>query len=238
MKIGILNADPATYVIDQQTDPEKIKQFFRADGADLEFTTYEAAHGELPESIEAADVFLISGSPHSVYDGLPWISDLEQFIQCCYAQHKKLIGICFGHQLIAQALGGQVTKSDNGWVVGLHEISLYQRPPWLSPARPRCALYFINQDQVVTLPPHAELIGGNELCPHAIYTIGEQVLSIQAHPEQPARFLRAVIDFLGPTINPEAQEKALASLEKRQPDDRLVARWIINFIASESFNKL
>jgi GMP synthase-like glutamine amidotransferase len=140
--------------------------------------------------------------------------------------------------LIAQALGGQVTKSDRGWVVGLHEISLYQRPPWLSPAKPRCALYFVNQDQVISLPPQAKLIGGNEWCPHAIYTIGEQVLSIQAHPEQPARFLRAVIDFLGPNISPEVQEKALASLEKRHPDDRLAARWILNFISSESFNRL
>ncbi|MCL4296637.1 MAG: GMP synthase [Anaerolineae bacterium] len=237
MKIGILNADPATYVIDHQTDPEKIELFFRAGGADLEFTTYEAVQGELPESVAVADVFLISGSPHSVYDGLPWISGLEQFIQRCYAQHKKLVGICFGHQLIAQALGGQVTKSDNGWVVGLHEISLYQHPAWLSPAEPRCSLYFVNQDQVVTLPPQAELIGGNELCPHAIYTIGEQVLSIQAHPEQPARFLRAVITFLGPKMGPEVQAKALASLEKRQPDDRLAARWIVNFIASGSFNR-
>jgi GMP synthase-like glutamine amidotransferase len=238
MKIGILNADPATHVIDHQTDPEKIEQFFRASGAALEFTTYEAVQGELPGSVEAADVFLISGSPHSVYDGLPWISSLEQFIQRCFAQHKKLVGICFGHQLIAQALGGQVTKSDKGWLVGLHEISLYRRPPWLSPAESRCALYFVNQDQVVTLPPQAELIGGNEGCPYVIYTVGEQVLCIQAHPEQPARFLKAVIEFLGPKMSPEVQTKALASLERGQPDDLLVAQWIVNFISSESFNRL
>lgn len=234
MKIGILNADPAKHLLDHQTDPEKIEQLLCANGAAFEFATYEATQGELPESVEAADVFLITGSPHSVYDGLGWISALEQFVQQSYAQHKKLLGICFGHQLIAKALGGQVTKSDDGWVVGLHDISLYRQPPWLSPARPNCSLYFVNQDQVVSLPSQAELIGGSEDCPHAIYTLGEQVLCIQAHPEQPARFLRAVINFLGPKMGPKVREEALTSLEKGQPDDRLVAQWIVNFISNES----
>lgn len=230
MKIGILNAVPAKYLIDEQTDPEKFADLFHSIGAPVELSTYEAAAGELPQSVEACDVFLITGSPHSVYDDAPWIADLEQFIQRCYAQHKKLVGICFGHQLIAQALGGQVVKSNQGWVLGLHEVSLQNPKPWLSPEQPRCSLYFVNEDQVVTLPPRAELIGGNALCPFTIYAIGQQVLCIQAHPEQPGRFLRLVTDYLGPRVTAEVRNKALASLERAKPDGGLVGQWMVKFM--------
>lgn len=232
MKIGILNAVPARFLIDDQTDPEKFEQLFSSIGAPVELSIYEAAAGELPESVEACDVFLITGSPHSVYDDEPWIAGLEKFVQRCFAQHKKLVGICFGHQLIAQALGGQVVKSDQGWVLGLHPINLTAAKPWLSPEQSRCSLYFVNEDQVVTLPPRAELIGGNELCPYTLFSIGRQVLCIQAHPEQPERFLRLVTDYLGKRVSPDVRTAALASLDNGLPDGELVGRWLLNFISS------
>jgi GMP synthase (glutamine-hydrolysing) len=232
MKIGILNAVPSKFLIDHQTDPEKFAQLFRSIGAAVELSTYEAAEGELPESVEACDVFLITGSPQSVYDDEPWIAGLERFIQHCYAQRRRLVGVCFGHQLIAQALGGQVVKSAAGWVLGLHEVSLHRQKLWLSPEQSRCSLYFINEDQVVTMPPRAELIGGNELCPYTIFAIDKQVLCIQAHPEQPERFLRLVTDYLGPRVSPETRHTALASLDNGMPDGELVGGWMLKFIST------
>ena len=162
LKLALLNALPSHYIFEgDKSDTEKFKHLFDSIGAGFQYLVYDATVGELPDSPEVADAFLVTGSPCSVYDSDPWIAALADFVRRCAERQKKLLGICFGHQLIAQALGGQVEKSKAGWLLGLHQFDLYQQPTWMIPARSDCSLYFINQDQVITLPPGAQRLGGS-----------------------------------------------------------------------------
>jgi GMP synthase-like glutamine amidotransferase len=231
MKLGILNALPGAYVFDgEPTDAEKFERLFRSIDAAIECTTYDVTAGELPPSPAACEAYLITGSPLGVYDTEPWIAKLTQFVRQAHAQEKKLVGICFGHQLLAQALGGQVEKSATGWVLGLRQFEIQRQPAWLTPARSPCSLYFVNQDQVVKLPAEAVVIGGNDFCPYTIYMIEHRVLGIQAHIEQTKRFMRLVIGYLEPRTSLVVCTEARRTLEQGTPDDGIVAQWVVNFI--------
>jgi GMP synthase-like glutamine amidotransferase len=231
VKLAILNALPASYIFEgEPSDAEKFVRLFGSIDPTIECQVYETTTGELPELPVGADAFLITGSPAGVYDGDSWIADLEQFIRQAYVSEKKLVGICFGHQLLAQALGGRVEKSEKGWILGLRHFEIHSRPDWLTPARSLCSLYFVNQDQVTLLPPGAASIGGHDFCPYTIYEIKNRVLGIQAHIEQSERFMRLVIEYLKPRLSSTLNEEALHSLSQGRPDDTLVARWVINFL--------
>jgi GMP synthase-like glutamine amidotransferase len=234
VKLALLNALPRQYILESDVpDTEKFKRLFQAVDVHIEYLVYDATEGELPASPAVADAFLVTGSPCSVYDTDPWIADLAEFVRQCAAQQKKLVGVCFGHQLIAQALGGQVEKSRDGWLLGLHKFHLYRQPAWLSPAKSACSLYFINQDQVVTLPPGAVVIGGGDVCPYAIYGIANRVLGLQAHFEHTQAFMQAIIDYLAPRLTAEECDEAARSLARGVPDDELVVRWVVNFLKNE-----
>lgn len=231
MKLAILNALPAPYVFEGElSDGEKFVRLFAATDPTLECQVYDAAAGELPDSPAVAEAFLITGSPAGVYDGDPWIAPLEEFVRQAYAAKKKLVGICFGHQLLTQALGGRVEKSGQGWILGLRHFEIEDRADWLTPAKSLCSLYFVNQDQVTALPPGADVIGGSDFCPYTIFVIKNQVLGIQAHIEQSRRFMRLVIDFLELRAPAALRAEAHRSLEQGLPDDKLVAQWVVNFL--------
>ncbi|WBV66493.1 type 1 glutamine amidotransferase [Legionella pneumophila] len=117
MNLGILLCDKVSevFVADHGQYPEMFANLLRPADSTLELTVFDAEHGELPTDIHAVDAYLISGSRHGVNDDYPWIRKLEEFVRTLHASQKKLIGICFGHQLIAKALGGKVIKSPKGW---------------------------------------------------------------------------------------------------------------------------
>ena len=122
MHIGILRTDSVRqeWVPTYGEYPDMFERLLLAEDDALTFTTWNVEAGELPDSVEAADGFLITGSKSSVYDDKDWIRALEGFVRECHAARRKVIGICFGHQLVAQALGGSVGKSDKGWGVGVN----------------------------------------------------------------------------------------------------------------------
>ena len=224
MKIGILHAI--------ETEPDYFKRFFTSIDAPFECAVYDVTKGELPESPDLYDAFIVSGSAKGVYDSDPWIADLTTFIKKIDQARKKMVGICFGHQIIAHTLGGHAEKSEKGWGVGLREFQITGQKPWMEPALDRCALYFIHQDQVMELPPGAETLGGNDFCPNAIYTIGERVLGIQGHPEFPRDFVAYVIQERKERFGAQLHDEALNSLDNGEPDAKIVGQWIIHFLKS------
>lgn len=185
MKIGILEVE--------QLKPEIYKKYgsygdmtIRLLGLideNVSFQTYQAISGEYPKDSNKCDAFLITGSKASAYDKEPWIKQLEDYIKTLAEQQKKLIGICFGHQLIAQALGGKVEKSNKGWGVGVMASEILMNKPWMQPAQQQFSLLVSHQDQVIELPDGAERIACSDFCINSSYQVSNHILTFQGHPE-------------------------------------------------------
>lgn len=235
LRIGLLDAIPRKRNLEgEKTDPQKIVAMFESIEAPFDYTVYQATEGDLPSSLSDCDAYLVTGGPCSVYDKYAWIRELEQFVRRAYEGGSPLIGICFGHQLIAQSLGGQVRRADQGWLVGLHDIAVQTEKFWMRGSASSLSLYFINEDQVVAMPPNAELVAGSNVCPHAMFAVEGRLLSIQAHPEQPHASMQAFTHALLDDNQADAElvGRALATMEGRQPDSTLFAQWIVGFVES------
>lgn len=233
IRLGILDMVPAEFYIEgEKTDPEKFIDMFKRVGAPMTFRTYLATENEYPESLDECDAYLITGSPCSVNDTYTWLEDLKTFIHHVDQFRIPLVGICFGHQVIAQALGGEVRLAESGWTLGLHSFSVVAEKPWMMGGTSSSALYFINQDQVLTLPPDVQLLGGSDICPVAMYTRKDRILCVQGHPEQPLSSMRRFLDLLLDEyhIDRELADKAALSMAAGEPDSNNFARWITEFL--------
>ena len=232
MKIGILDTNPSsTNSIDWNKTPfDTYVRFLERAEPPFEYENFLVAEGEFPPSPSACDAYLVTGSPKGVYESDLWLGQLKSFVQESYKVGKKLIGICFGHQLLAHALGGYAEKSQKGWGLGQKRFTLYAEKSWMSNFIENPSLYFVHQDQVVELPPNAELLGGNEFCPNIFYTIEEQVLGIQGHPEFPEKLVREIVETRLDIVGEEVQAEALRSLDDGMPNNQLFAEWIVNFL--------
>lgn len=195
-------------------------------GSELIEATYDVTHGAYPARAEDHPAYLITGSSAGVYDDLPWIEPLRRFLIAAKGK-AKLVGICFGHQIMAEAFGGRVAKSDKGWGIGLHDYRVNGGAGWTGGAS-HIAVPVCHQDQVLVQPPGTTLIGGNDFCPLGILAWDDQpAMSVQFHPEFDPAFVDALIDLLGDEIpDPET-----AHLSLEQPNDReRVADWIKRFV--------
>lgn len=203
--------------------------FARLLGAGFETVGYDVQRGEYPAAVEDHPAYLITGSPAGVYDPLPWIAPLEDFLRAAKGK-ARLVGICFGHQVMAEAFGGHVEKSERGWGVGLQHYGIWRRPVWMADAPAAIAVPVSHQDQVVTLPPQAEVLAGSDFSPFGMLAYpGQDAISMQFHPEFEPAFSKALIETRRDRL-PNA-EAAIASLDA--PDDRvLVAEWIRRFLAA------
>jgi len=235
MKLAILDAVPLKFVhVDQnRTDGSKFVHLLTDAGFMGEMVCYNITNDEFPQSIDEYDAFLVTGSPSSVYEDHAWIETLLTFIRAVDAKKKPLVGICFGHQAIAQALGGQVKKNDDGWLLGLESFQVTDAPSWMEPAVETCQIYHINQDQVINLPPNAHHIGYSAQCPNSMYTIGDHIFSVQGHPEQYLSSMRNFIGELASVLDPDVIAHAEATFQAGEPDRLLVGRWICQFLTKD-----
>ena len=199
--------------------------FARLLGPGFEITPFDVQAGELPGDPDEFDAYLITGSPAGVYDELPWIAPLMDFIRS--AKAKKMVGICFGHQVMAEALGGRVVKSDKGWGAGLHRYATVEREPWMDEGG-AIAAPASHQDQVVEQPPNTEVFLASDFTPYAgLAWTDRPAISFQFHPEFSPEFAKALIEARHDRIpNPDA---AIASLDAPNDNDR-VGRWIRRFL--------
>lgn len=233
MKVAILNAiDPNKSQVNWGGTPlDAYIRFLQSAPNTFEFSGYTVALGEFPTDANLYDAYVITGSPSGAYETDPWILNLMAFIRQAYQLGKKLVGICFGHQILAQALGGHVEKSAKGWGLGLKPFALTRSKPWMTEPAPHCSLYFVHQDQVIDLPPQAEHLAGNDFCPNVMYAIGEQVLGVQGHPEFTPEIMAGI--FASRPADVKASElfqTAVSSVANGRPDNQLFAHWIINFL--------
>jgi GMP synthase-like glutamine amidotransferase len=188
--------------------------------------TYRVTESDYPERPDAHEAYLITGSPAGVYDDLPWIPGLKTFLQETKGK-AKLIGICFGHQIMAEAFGGHVEKSEKGWGVGLHRYDVRELEPWMDAVQ-SFAIPVSHQDQIVEAPPQARVIAASPFTLYGALAYQDQpAISFQCHPEFEPDFAKALIEERRARLpDPDA---AIASLD--QPNDRpLVGSWIRRFL--------
>ncbi|MEO1078995.1 MAG: GMP synthase [Pseudomonadota bacterium] len=231
MKLGILKTDAVReeWVPEFGEYPDMFIRLLGSRDPELEFAVYDVMLGEYPEQVDDVDAYLITGSKFSVYEDLDWIRRLLDFLRELHARRKKIVGICFGHQAVAQALGGETRKADEGWGVGLHRHRFAIRPDWLDNADDEFAVLVSHQDQVVELPEDAEVLAGSSFCPNAVFQLGDHVLTFQGHPEFVNDYSRAIIEYRWDLIGDEKAEEGIASLEGQPETDRM-AGWILNFL--------
>jgi len=199
--------------------------FERLLGDGFEVERFDVAAGELPENPADYDAYLITGSPAGVYDGLPWIDALSEFIR--KASDRKIVGVCFGHQVMAEALGGHVEKSDKGWGVGLHSYSVDGAESWMGAAE-TIAVPVSHQDQVVVQPPNTKVIASSAFTPFAALAWTDRpAISVQFHPEFDPAYAKALIAHRRDRLcDPDA---AIASLDAPN-DNARVGGWIRRFL--------
>ncbi len=235
MKVGILNAfPPEDSIIDWKDTPtDAYIRFLELAQPPFEYYGYDVAAGQFPDSIDACDAYLVTGSPKGVYDPYEWIADLSDFIRDAFKAGKKLVGICFGHQILAHSLGGYSATSEKGWGLGLKTFDIYEKKAWMTGDLANGSLHFVHQDQVMQLPPGAELLGGNEFCPNLFFTINDQVLGIQGHPEFTAEIMHEIIDARREVFGPGLCRSAASSINNGTPDNQTLAEWITNFLLTK-----
>lgn len=198
-------------------------------GEGFETETIDAVNGPLPDA-GAFDGVMITGSPAGVYDDLPWIPRLLDWIRSARGR-TRLVGICFGHQAMAQALGGHVEKSERGWGVGLHTYGVTGPEPWMDAAASTVAIPVSHQDQVVVQPPTSRVTIRSDFTPYAGLAYGDDAISFQCHPEFRPEYAGALLAGRRGRIPDAVVDAGLASLA--MPDDRaLMGGWIRAFLAA------
>jgi GMP synthase-like glutamine amidotransferase len=231
MKLGILKTDAvrSEWVPDFGEYPDMFIGLLGQVDPDLEFRVYDVEQGEYPADIDEVDAYLITGSKSSVYDDKPWIATLMEFVRELDRRRKKLVGICFGHQLVAQALGGKTDKSPKGWGVGLHTHRFNTVPEWHDDEDLDFDILVSHQDQVVSNATGARVLAGSEFCENAVCQIGNHILTFQGHPEFVPEYSREIMEFRREMIGEQTYADGVASLAVNPQRER-VARWIVNFL--------
>jgi len=231
MKIGLLECDHilARFRHIAGDYREMFAVLFNRHAPRISLRPFDVCNGEFPSSLDICDAYLTTGSRFSAYDDVDWIHVLKNFVRRIHEAKKPFVGVCFGHQIMAEALGGKVARAEVGWGVGVRGVEVIKPEPWMRPEQSSCGLQYMHQDQVERLPEDGVVIGRSDHCPVAMFRAGDSMLGIQAHPEFPKAYSEALLLDRIERIGGERVKVALASLD--QPtDESVVAKWIVEFL--------
>lgn len=226
MKIGIIECGSVPAALQDRyiSYPAMFQAQLQVLLPEASFTTISVVNGEALPAPESCDAWLIPGSRHGVYDDLPWIDPLKTFIRdAARLKRHPVVGVCFGHQIIAEALGGKVEKAATGWRIGLEQYSTN-----LGDAAGSVMMPAFHQDQIVVPPPEAEVVAQSAACAFAALRYRQApIFSVQFHPEFSRAYLSDLIDCM-------SQQDAQPGL----PDDSGATddsgmRWIAEFLSSQ-----
>lgn len=206
------------------------EQLFARQPIEAQFVIYNVMEGHYPPEDERFDAWLVTGSKADSFGSDPWIQTLKVYLLKLYQRGEKLLGVCFGHQLLALLLGGQTERASRGWGVGIHHYRLQAAEPWMTPNLDDLTLLISHQDQVTRLPQNATVIASSDFCPFAAYHINDQVLCFQGHPEFIRDYSKALMDIRQESLGEALYRTAVDSLE-HDHHGTTVAEWMMRFVA-------
>lgn len=206
------------------------EQLFAKQPLAAEFSVYNVVEGNYPPDSEHFDAYLVTGSKADSFGSDPWIQTLKAYLLDRYKRGHKLLGICFGHQLLALLLGGKTERAEQGWGVGVHNYRIASQPQWMEPPLDSLQLLISHQDQVTRLPENATLLATSDFCPNAAYHIEDQVLCFQGHPEFIHDYSRALLELRQQHLGEQVYQRGVESLQHPQQGNA-VAEWMMRFVA-------
>ncbi len=229
LAVLLTNDDTSAFAARFPNDGQKVVQLLQPLRPDWSFHVLPVKDGVLPPGPLAFDAYVVTGSPASVNnDDLPWLAQLLDFIRAVHAARQPLIGLCFGHQAVARALGGQVARHAAGWGLGTAATHWQHARPWMQPAQSTTTLMAAHNEQVIRMPEGAECLGGNDFCPVGSMQIGQHIWTTQYHPEMPRVFMQALLGYLADKLDAETLARAHASLAQAA-DVPLFGQWMAQF---------
>ena len=233
LQIAILDAVPEIYWADDLgiTDSQKFIDLLEPRDPDARFDVFYVSKQEFPGSLDGYDAMLVTGSPCSVHDDHDWIDRLIGLVHEANDLGLRIIGSCFGHQLIARAFGGEVGHNEHGWLIGNHRVHISRQLDWMQPTAASTGLYHFNQERVTRLPESAVAYAHTELYDDYGYTIGDNIFCFQGHPEQPHR---AMVNFLRATdsLSSDERESAERYIAAGAPDADIWGEWMMRFFSA------
>ena len=236
MKLAILDADILYDSLKPRYDSYGVmfEQLLARPDDQLQMSVFCVIEGEYPPDPSLFDAFLVTGSKFDSFADDAWVEALRVYVRRLYAEGRPMVGVCFGHQLLAHALGGRAGRSDAGWGLGVMQYQLDQQPGFVG-SRTSVNLIVSPRDQVLTLPPEAQRLGSKYFCRKAAFVIPGKVLAIQGHPEFSVDYARDLLALRADQLSPAMLEKVDASFATPHDGD-LVAGWIRQFL-EQNINK-
>jgi GMP synthase-like glutamine amidotransferase len=234
MRIGLLETDVLYDDLIKQYGSYGLmfEQYFtqlECTGLKLEFIYYQVQQGELPLFLDECDAYVITGSKAGAYEDHAWIEPLSKWIVEADKAQAKVLGVCFGHQVIAQALGGKVEQSDKGWGLGVRSLLTVSDSPFAQPLPKYLDLIYSHKDQVVKLPATAHNFISDDFCPHAGFTIGQHIVTFQGHPEFTPQYSERLFTRRAKDIGEPTFSNAIKSL-RQSTDENFIGRLILEFL--------
>lgn len=230
MKIAVLDNDilDETVAKEFHSYGEMFKTLFSGVPHAITMDVFNTVNGEYPTDINAYDVFLLSGSREDAFGDAPWINKLRTFVNQLITERKKMIGVCFGHQLIAHCLGADVGRSHAGW--GMGRMTYQWQPSFIDFASDEFSLLVSHQDQVKTVPNGATVIASSEFCPIAAYTVDDFIICFQGHPEFTPPYMIYLANKRKSILGEPLYQHVIDSIPKEH-DGQLVAKLCADFVS-------
>ncbi len=231
MKLGLLLCDhvrPGFRTI--AGDYPEFFAGFLAEYPAIELITFDLTVGEFPSDLDECDAWITSGSRRSVYEDVPWIARFADLVRRLDRERRKLVGVCFGAQMIGHALGGEVARAHAGWQVGVKETRLGTHEPWMVPPADSFQILHMNGDQILTPPDRIRVLGSSDGVPVSVVAVEDHFIGFQGHPEFAPAYSAVLMEARRGILIPDAIVDAGLSSLAIEPDTRLLSMWITSFM--------